>query len=277
MTFYINNQEDLEQLCFQAPLPESICFLRNSSTMLNKRHVPLICHDGLNTLLIQDEISCLNSSQTQLNGSIAKNMFGKELLNSTSVECLEIFDSQICGLFLHLLHRKPIFNNLRAIRLWWPLMNNKGTLLFGKAVKFSQQLHTVEFLATDSTTNLPANITASASNYCLFSLSCSYNLKRVYFPKQDQVGFSKMRLALMHKRLNETNCQWPEFLLEDQNEAFVVKQIFAQLARRPRNYRLSIKNRDWQLLPTAQRDYISSERVSSGFQSVYAYKRFFIN
>ena len=261
MTFCVRNQEELEQLCCQVPLPSSIKLLMDVAT-LDERQVPFICHDGLKALLVGGK-RFLNFPQTQSNRSTVKRMFVDSLSNSTSVESLELWDVEICGLLSYLLHRRPVLDSLTSISLEFTWMERNEMLLFGRAVKLSQSLHTVQLFGSESTTDAFANSTVIANVLC--SLLLSHNLKSIYLWGGSFKLFSTLRLALVHKLLNEANYQWSSTSLAHLDQAFVVKQIVAQLARRPISPFLQIDNEDWELLPTTQRDYISSGRIFSGF------------
>ena len=127
MTFDVLDQENLEELCREAPLPASINVITFKRLHISAKHVPFICHDGLNALHIYAEITFSKSSRGLFNRSTstAKSMFGDRLSNSTSIETLDIMHPEICESFLPLIHRKPLLDCLKSLTLWKLRMNNK--------------------------------------------------------------------------------------------------------------------------------------------------------
>ena len=86
MSFQIENQQDLAQLCRELPLPANIYFSHNCSVNIDAKCIPIIFHDGVKTLLIYGKVSFGNSSKKPLNESGVKNMFENLLLNSESIQ-----------------------------------------------------------------------------------------------------------------------------------------------------------------------------------------------
>lgn len=202
-------------------------------------------------------------------------MLGERLLNSKTIEELKISNPEIRELFLSSLYQKPLFYSVRALILEFPLMNNNRMLLFSRAVKFSRSLCTVELFNMDLKVQSPTTSTNSATVLCLLYLNPK--LKTVYTSGRNYERFSPLRLALVHKVLNERNREWPEYSITNLGKAFIVRQILAQLARRHSSSDLHFLTKDFKLLSTSQRRYISTKRICSSFKSDVNYTTFTLN
>ena len=277
MAWKVDNQENLEQLCWINPLPASIRILWPRNLTIGPRHVPFICHDGLKSLRVYGKDLFSNSSQRHLSGSTSsvKNMFGDWLLNSKSVEDLKIRDSEITKLFHHSLYRKPLLDSLRTLILWYPLMNNKKMLLFGRAVKFSRSLVTMKLLEMDLAAQSTPTTTTLAS--ILYLLHVSPNLRTVHLSGTQYELFSALRLALLHKILNENEGKWPQNAMFNLGKRFGVRQILAQLARQRNSQPLSFRTTDFNLLTTRPSEYISSKGICSSLKSDCLFTTFILS
>ena len=156
MTFYVNNQQHLAQLCSRDPLPASIYFPTNGVVNIGAQHIPFIYHHGLRKLYLFGKINYLS-------GSHVKTMFGKSLSNSTSIEKLIIGNHEVRESIVYLLHRKPLLNCLRTLTLRYPVMKNKKMLLCGKTVGFSRHLVNLTLYDINIGTQSKANIITIAN------------------------------------------------------------------------------------------------------------------
>ena len=261
MRFYIRYQLHLEQLRLQVPLPEKIYFSSICNVKIGSRHIPLLCRDGVKTLKFCGQVTFVNCPKGQVDKSGVKKMFEEWLSNSTSIADLAIFNPGIYQPILDSVHRKPLLNSLRSLTLWHPRMNSKKLLLFGRAIKFAQHLHTITSLDLRDTVT-----STSTTESILCVLYLNPNLKRLDVQVYNQDRFSTFRLALLHKLFSETSGGWPENSFCELCDALVVKHSFAELAKRDGNRAFHLAKTDVNLLTTKQKDYLC-KRICSSFVS----------
>ena len=277
MTFEVRNQKGLEQLCFQVPLPAHIdIWTWNVPIVLSARHVPFICHQGVETLEICCKITFLNSSQVHSNGSSAENLFNESLSKSTSIKRLYLSNAEARDLLLYSLYRKPIFNSLENLSLDYPVSNHKKMLLFAKAVEFSPHLRILRLYGMELTSEEPSTIITTANVLCL--LYQHQNLKmRLSSTSTKGLFLSTLRVGLLHKALTEKNCEGPENFFFGLDGSFRIKQILAQVARRGKNRVFHFPTKHLLLLTKTHREYMSSEKISSSVKWGAFFSTFTLN
>ena len=255
MSFNIYNQEKLEQLCREAPPPGSIYISTLDRLYIGANYVPFICHDSLRKLEFNGKFDLSDGNQS---GPSAKQVFGDCLLNSTSIEELIVWNPDIYEWFLYSIHRKPLLNSLRSLTLRYALMNNKKMLLFARAVKFSPHLVTIRIIGSSDT--ITSN-SITASVFCLLHLNPK--LKSLNVSGFNDARFSTLRLCLLHRLFAETKCKRPDVRFNRQEEAYVVRQIFAKLVRTAGIHVFHFSKDDFNLLTANQRDYLSNDKICS--------------
>ena len=272
MSFTIRNQQDLAHLCYKDPLPASITFPPSGTACLDERHIPFIFHNGLTALLIQGKLNLADSCKSQLKESSVKNMFGEYLSNSLSIESLRIWNFEICELFLHSLHRRPILDSLRSLAIWKPLINHKNMLLFNRAVKFAPQL--VSLRLPNMILELQSATVITNTANILYLLYRNSSLEELIVSGKSYEMFSALRLGVLHNLLTEEKDELPESAFCYLGGAFVVKQIFAQLARKCKGLALAFDTKDFDLITPNQQKYIASKKICSNFQPFYGLTTF---
>ena len=263
MTFYVGNQKDLTQLRCQAPLPALVSFMHTYAVEIGAEDVPFICHDGVRTLQVAGKVTFVNSSRKYSDGLSVKDMFGERLSSSTKIEELRLLNCEIRDIGLYSLHRKPLLDSLKSLTLEFPSTSSKSFLSFARTIAFSLRLVTLNLYDTNS--GVPSIIAITTAVNIFWLLFLNQSLKTMYLPGRYCGGFSKLGLALMHKILNESNRKWPKYSILNLGTTFLVKQILAQLARRCSSPVLKLSSKDFNLLSTKQRDYLSSRGICSSF------------